>query len=353
MNTRLQVEHPVTELVYGVDLVQWQLRIASGERLTLEQSGVQPRGWAIESRIYAEDPYNDMLPSTGTLTAWTPPPGSGVRLDSGVEAGSEVSVYYDPMLAKLITWGTDRMNAIVRMERALQELVVAGVRTNVPLLEWIVRDDAYRAGDTTTQFLPERLKPETFAKRGAGREMVLAAASAFLRDGRAPWRIGGVGIPLLLNDGDADHELTASALAPDGRFTLSGEFSGPLTVSADDAEFDGKRLAVRAIPNADGSVEVTGNGGSRRFTLSEPPSIQSTAHGGPAASGRITSPMPGKIVKMAVTVGDVVEEHALLLVLEAMKMEHRIEAPSGGTVKAIFVKEGELVTGSAPLVELE
>ncbi|MDP9018545.1 MAG: acetyl-CoA carboxylase biotin carboxylase subunit, partial [Candidatus Eremiobacteraeota bacterium] len=165
MNTRLQVEHPVTELVYGVDLVQWQLHIANGEKLTLQQSDVHPRGWSIESRIYAEDPYNAMLPSTGDITVWEPPQGPGVRLDSGVEWGSEVSVYYDPMLAKLIVWGTDRAHAVARMEAALDEFVIGGVRTNVPLLSWIVRDEHYRAGKTTTQFLAERLDPAIFAKR--------------------------------------------------------------------------------------------------------------------------------------------------------------------------------------------
>ncbi len=124
MNTRLQVEHPVTELAYGVDLVQWQLRIASGERLTISQDDVRPRGWAIEGRIYAEDPANHMLPSTGTIAHWSPPEGPGVRVDAGVAAGSEVSVYYDPMLAKLIVYANDRPNAVARFEQALEEFAV-------------------------------------------------------------------------------------------------------------------------------------------------------------------------------------------------------------------------------------
>ncbi|MBC5816174.1 MAG: ATP-grasp domain-containing protein, partial [Candidatus Eremiobacteraeota bacterium] len=123
MNTRLQVEHPVTELAYGVDLVAWQLRIASGEKLTIDQKDVAPRGWSIEARIYAEDPYNNMLPSTGTITAWEPPQGPGIRCDAGIEWGSEVSVYYDPMLAKLIVWGTDRSHAVRRMRTALDEFL--------------------------------------------------------------------------------------------------------------------------------------------------------------------------------------------------------------------------------------
>ena len=153
MNARLQVEHPVTELVYGVDLVQWQLRIAGGERLTISQDELRPRGWAIEGRIYAEDPANRMLPSTGTIARWSPPEGPGVRLDAGVTRGSEVGLYYDPMLAKLIVYGSDRAHAVARFERALEDFTIEGVRTNLPLLLWIARDEAFRAGDTTTGFL--------------------------------------------------------------------------------------------------------------------------------------------------------------------------------------------------------
>ena len=133
MNTRLQVEHPVTELAYGIDLVHWQLRIANGEQLTIKQQDVQPRGWAIETRIYAEDPANHMLPSTGTITEWAPPEGPGVRVDGGVERGSEVSVFYDPMLAKLIVWGEDRNAAMDRLTLALQDFRIGGIRANVPL----------------------------------------------------------------------------------------------------------------------------------------------------------------------------------------------------------------------------
>ena len=169
MNARLQVEHPVTELVYGIDLVQWQLRIAAGERLTLEQAAVQPRGWAIEARIYAEDPANDMLPSTGTIANWTPPEGPGIRVDAGVATGSIVSHYYDPMLAKLIVWGSDRPAAIARLRGALEDFYVDGVRTNVPLLLWIARDERFSRGETTTSFL-NALDETIFAAKPAPEE---------------------------------------------------------------------------------------------------------------------------------------------------------------------------------------
>ncbi len=352
MNTRLQVEHPVTELTYGVDLVQWQLRIANGDRLTIAQKDVTPHGWAIEARIYAEDPYNNMLPSTGTISAWEAPQGPGIRLDAGVEWGSEVSVYYDPMLAKLIVWGTDRAQAIARLERALVEFSIGGVRTNLPLLIWIARDDAYRNGDTTTQFLSERLDPHVFATRTTPREAVILAAAAFIEYDLAPWRIGGVGIPLSLSDGDKAYAIEVSATADPQTYRLTGDVAGSLTIGNRDVHLDGKTISGTASEIDAGSVEVLFGGTSATFAFVEPPSVQLSAQGGPAASGRILSPMPGKIVKIAVKNGDAVEDHALLIVLEAMKMEHRIEAPSSGTVKIVFVKEGELVTGSAPLVEL-
>ena len=170
MNTRLQVEHPVTELVYGVDLVQWQLRIANGERLTIDREDVRPRGWAIETRVYAEDPANNMLPSTGTITRWDAPQGPGIRVDAGVSTGSEVSVYYDPMLAKLIVFGSDRPAAIARLQHALDKFSIDGVRSNLPLLRWIARDEWFRDGRTTTSFLAQRLDESIFAPRAVPRE---------------------------------------------------------------------------------------------------------------------------------------------------------------------------------------
>ena len=176
MNTRLQVEHPVTELVYGVDLVQWQLRIANGEALSIAQQDVRPRGWAIETRIYAEDPANHMLPSIGRITDWSPPEGPGVRVDAGVTTGSDVSVYYDPMLAKLIVFGSDRAHAVARLQRALDDFSIGGVTSNLPLLAWIVRDEWFRDGKTTTSFLAQRLDESIFAPRAVSRE------AAMLRD---------------------------------------------------------------------------------------------------------------------------------------------------------------------------
>jgi len=341
MNTRLQVEHPVTELAYGVDLVHWQLRIADGERLTITQSEAVPRGWAIEGRIYAEDPANHMLPSTGEITAWFPPEGPGIRVDSGVEAGSEVSVYYDPMLAKLIVWGENREAAIARLSLALDDFEIDGIRSNVPLLAWIASDDAYRAGDTTTRFLEERLDESIFSNAAVSNDALALAVAQRLQGGAFAWRLADVGIPFRLRSGDRVFSIEATR-TPDGTaWTLSGDISGELSLRNGSYVFDGRPLSRTA---AAGDVYDAG-----------PPSVDETAHahGTGAAGGRIIAPMPGKIVKIAVREGDSVATHDLLVVLEAMKMEHRIEAPSDGVVKRLAVREGEIVSGSAPILEIE
>jgi 3-methylcrotonyl-CoA carboxylase alpha subunit len=356
MNARLQVEHPVTELVYGIDLVHWQVRIAAGERLTVAQPSAQPRGWAIEGRIYAEDPANQMLPSTGTIATWLPPGGPGVRIDAGVSAGSHVSLYYDPMLAKLIVAASDRPAAIARLERALEDFAVDGVRTNLPLLLWIARDAAFRAGETTTGFLAERLDESIFAPAPPPREAVLLCAAALLADGRAPWRVAGSGIPLALQDEFGRIDLVADATANPAIWHIEGAQSGYLEAvrrgNVLDASIAGE--SITGAVSYDGRFfNVHYGGRSYAFTFAAPPSVQGAgaARRG-AGDGRVTAPMPGKIVKVAVHPGEAIEEHALLAVLEAMKMEHRIEASIDGIVKAVLVKEGEIVAAGTPLVEM-
>ena len=341
MNTRLQVEHPVTELVYGVDLVKWQLRIANGDQLTIDQHDVRPRGWAIENRIYAEDPANHLLPSTGTITAWQPPEGPGIRVDSGVRAGSEVSVYYDSMLAKLIVFGSDRAQAIARLQRALDDFTIEGVRANIPLLQWIARDEWYRDGRTTTSFLAQRLDESIFAPRAVTPQAAAFEVARRVLSGEVPWRIGGIGMPIWIASGTSVFRIAVSQLGAD-RWRLEGDVSGELR-----AHRTGERIVAQldGVPLADPHVT---------FATAPPPSAASS--GATAAAGdrdgRVTAPMPGKIVKIAVESGAHVDEHALLIVLEAMKMEHRIEAPIAAIVDAVLVREGEIVAGGAALVEL-
>jgi 3-methylcrotonyl-CoA carboxylase alpha subunit len=356
MNARLQVEHPVTELVYGIDLVQWQLRIAGGEPLTISQTDVRPRGWAIEARIYAEDPANGMLPSTGTIAHWAPPAGPGIRLDAGVTTGSVVSHYYDPMLAKLIAFGSDRASAIARLRRSLQDFTIDGVRTNLPLLLWIARDEAFARGETTTSFLAKRLDESIFARATPPAGAVLLCAAALLVDGRAPWRIGDVGVPLHLQHDGGPVELVADAVGNPGRWQLSGDRSGELRAhrrgdivhaQLDDAAVSG------AVTYDGGTTVVHLDGRSWPFEFAASPSLDSsTAAHSAVAGAHVTAPMPGRIVKIAIRDGEPVEEHALLIVLEAMKMEHRIEASAAATVKSVLVKEGQIVASGTPLVEL-
>ncbi|HVR47116.1 MAG TPA: acetyl-CoA carboxylase biotin carboxylase subunit [Candidatus Binatia bacterium] len=356
MNARLQVEHPVTEIVYGIDLVHWQLRIASGERLTLAQPDVRPRGWAIEARLYAEDPANDLLPSTGTIERWSPPEGPGVRVDAGVTAGSEVTHYYDPMLAKLIAYGDDRAAAIARLERALEESSVDGVATNLPLLLWIARDAAFHAGETTTRFLDERLDESIFSPRAAPDAAVLLCAGALLIDGRAPWRVADAGIPIRLEHAGGAVELAADATDRPGVWRISGDRSGELQAArhgaAVQARFNGDAIAG-AVTYAGDAFTVHLDGRAWPFTFAPPPSSDGEGGGHAAVAGaHVAAPMPGKIVKVAVREGDNVDEHALLVVLEAMKMEHRIEAPAAAVVKSVMVEEGQIVSAGTPLLQL-
>ena len=355
MNARLQVEHPVTEIVHDIDLVRLQLAIAAGAPLELSQDKSAAYGWAIEVRINAEDPANGYLPAIGRIERWQRPNVGGLRLDSGVRAGSDVSIYYDSMLAKLIAYGNSREVAIDRLARALDGFVVEGVQTNLALLGAIARHPAFRAGDTTTAFLAEHGAELERAAAGPPDDVFLLAAAAVAADPRA-WRIGGVGIPIRLAAGSRAFALVASRTGSDGTVRLTGDLELEMT-----CEVSGDRVAVVAggVRHA-GHVRVDAAGvdvetanRSYRLSFAQPPELgaHSGAQGG--AAGAIVSPMPGTIVKVPVRVGDVVAERDLLVVLEAMKMEHRIEAPRDGVVKSVAVVPGALVAGGATLVELE
>ncbi len=354
MNARLQVEHPVTELVYGIDLVQQQLRIARGEQLRFAQSDLVPHGWAIEARLNAEDPERGFLPSTGTIGRFEVPAAPGVRVDTGVRDGSEISIYYDSMIAKIIVWGADRAAAIARMESTLRETRVTGVKTNLPLLRAIVADDAYRSGDTTTRFLDDR---DAFLTLGGSADVPLdvkfLAAGALVASDRA-WRMAGVGIPIdLIVDGAA---LRTSVERRGREWRSDGELGPAFRVETrgnDVVVVAGNRTIVGDVRlDAEGG-RIVHNGRSYGFVFAAPPDADPRHHAAASAgSGTVTAPMPGKIVSVNVAPGDVVEARELLVVLEAMKMEHRIEAPLGGTIESVHVKLGDLVPGDAALVTL-
>jgi 3-methylcrotonyl-CoA carboxylase alpha subunit len=326
MNARLQVEHPVTELVYGIDLVHEQLRIANGEPLRLRQGDIQARGWAIEVRLNAEDPAHDYAPQAGTLATFEVPRAPGVRLDSGVRAGSVVPIFYDSMLAKIIVSGADRAGAIARLQTTLGQTRVTGLPTNLPLLRAIAADVTFAAGDTTTGFLEERSVALAAYTKQRSEAALFAAAAALLRSGYG-WRAAGIGIPLVLEHDGSRVYVSADRTA--NGWHVSGDLEG-------DIPLDGP-----AGPLAGGDVAIA-----------PPPSAES-AHGGAThGSGSVTAPMPGKIVNVAVQTGGSVQARDLLIVLEAMKMEHRIEAPIAGTVTALHVAPGDLVTAGAALATI-
>ncbi len=354
MNARLQVEHPVTEIVHGVDLVRLQLEIASGAPLRLKQDDIRARGWAIEARINAEDPASGYLPATGTIARWEAPNGPGIRVDAGVTAGSEVSIYYDSLLAKLIASGPDRQSAVERLTGALEAFRVDGVPTNLPLALRIARDVTFRAGYTTTAFLVEHENFMTPDPTGEPDEAFLIALGAVLNDPRA-WRVGSVGIPVRLHGAVRHVAVVASRNGAAGMWKLSGDFNAEVRI-----EVAGERVTVlgadsrcagRASAGPFG-VEVVYDGATLHLAFAPPPALGSRS-GSSAAQGSVTAPMPGKIVSVAVVTGDEVAERDLLVVLEAMKMEHRIEASRPGVVKHVAVEPGALVTGGATLVEFE
>ena len=325
MNARLQVEHPVTELVYGVDLVHEQLRVANGEPLRFTQDELVPRGWSIEVRLNAEDPAREFLPQSGTIDAFDVPRAPGVRCDAGFAAGSVVPIFYDSLLAKIIVWGADRAAAVARLRATLDETRVGGIATNLPLLRAIAADPAYAGGATTTSFLDERMPSYALTPAAATPAQQRAVAAALLASGTG-WRAAGIGVPLAFTLGGTLVRANATR-GTDGSWSLTGDVNG--TVVPDAAAADGLAWAPAPAPDAD---------------------AEHAAHA--SSSGDVVSPMPGKIVSVAVEEGATVEARALLIVLEAMKMEHRIEAPIAGTVQAVRVKAGELVAGGATLVTI-
>jgi len=354
-NARLQVEHPVTELVYGLDLVRMQFAIANGEPLQLKQSDVAPRGWAIEARINAEDPANNYLPSSGTIVRWEPPTGPGVRVDAGVRVGSEVSIYYDSLLAKLIAYGPDRASAAGRLAEALESFHVEGIRTNVSLLLKIAREPDFRAGKTTTAYLTEHQRISAREAAPESDAVFTLGIAAVLEDGKA-WRVAGVGIPVALRGAQRTVRVVGSR-SGDGTWRLTGDLVGEFRVARSGQsvtvhDASGARLPGRAEVDSDG-VTVIAGGASARLDFEPPPTLgEATIASAGAHAGTVTSPMPGKIVKVAVKPGDSVVERDLLVVLEAMKMEHRIEATQSGVVKSVAVAPGALVTSGATLVEI-
>jgi acetyl/propionyl-CoA carboxylase alpha subunit len=354
MNTRLQVEHPVTELVTGIDLVAWQLEIAAGRPLPLQQEAIARQGHAVEVRLYAEDPL-EQLPQTGTIHALHLPEGPGIRCDVGIATGSVVPRHYDPMLGKLIAHGRDRDEAIDRLRDALARTSVRGVVTNLELAEAVLAHPAFAAADLTTAFLTDHLGG--WAPPPLAPASLADAAIALHEDSRtdrsgSPWstlgalRTGGGAWSLRLHDRlrgpQADvHQLQVRARGTRTEVTLAGHIVEP---------GGGSDLEVLGRP---GTRTVWLHRDGRTRVLDELAPTRHADASAPTGTATFTAPMPGTVIAVEVRGGEVVTAGTVLAVVEAMKMEHPVRAPVDGTVTAVHVHPGQAVEAATVLLAFE
>ena len=342
MNTRLQVEHPVTEMISGQDLVEWQLRVASGEPLPCSQEQLQINGHAFEARIYAEDPENDFLPATGRLNILRPPlENANVRVDTGVVEGDEVSIYYDPMIAKLVVWDLDRDRALQRLTEALSNYRIDGLTTNIGFLYNLTTSQAFKNGDVDTGFIEEHHQ-EIFRLRDTDTDYgapLAAAAINSLRQQQAQARAQQSGEP------NSPWHLVNHWGLPPSQLQLRLQ-NKELSLSPDSqTDLTGTKLVV----TESGFDLFTAKGFFQGSEIG--PDLGLDSEEGAASSLR--APMNGTLVSTMVEVGAKVHKGDTLLVMEAMKMEHSIEAPSDGLVTEFYYQAGDLVDGGAELLSFE
>jgi 3-methylcrotonyl-CoA carboxylase alpha subunit len=355
MNTRLQVEHPVTEAITGLDLVAWQIRVARGEALPITQEQVPLNGHAIEVRLYAEDPSNDFLPATGRLDLYRESAeGPGRRVDSGVEEGDEISPFYDPMLGKLIAWGEDREQARLRLLGMLDEFAIGGLKTNINFLRRIIAHPAFAAAELDTGFIPRYQAQLLPAPSELSDGFWQAAAQAFAQSLPSVVRADDAASPWSRNSGlraGLPREITLhlSCEGQDRALTLGAGGDAKLLGDSLVVEHEGVRRTLRAIRQGD-ALYLQWEGELRRVEAYDPISAVEASN---SHQGGLTAPMNGSIVRVLVEAGQSVEAGAQLVVLEAMKMEHSIRAPHAGVIKALYCQEGEMVGEGSALVELE
>jgi len=375
INTRLQVEHPVTELTTGLDLVEWQLRIAAGDALPITQQQVPQHGHAIEVRLYAEDPEAGFLPGSGKLEKLTlPPPSPQVRIDSGVVEGDTVSIFYDPMIAKLIVWDEDRAAALARLRDALAQCEIVGPKSNIEFLERLVRHPTVVEGSIDTGYLDRHLD-EFMPAHAVDSSLLLAAATASLltqeadarqqatlsSDGGSPWanadgwRLGHAGRrPLaFLHRGD---DLALVAHGAKGQYSI--EANGD-THSVDGARLHAGELSLRLQSQARrflvriDAQRVTVHDGDKRLDLARVSAYRPKNASVSGNDGRIVAPMPGRVVVVKAKPGETVAAGQELLVIEAMKMELAIKSPRAGVVAELRAAAGDFVEADAVLATLE
>ncbi len=370
MNTRLQVEHPVTEMTHGIDLVEWQLRIAAGEPLPLTQDQVRSHGHAIEVRLYAEDPEHGFLPGSGRLRRLhLPEPSRHVRVDGGVVEGDTVTIFYDPMIAKLIVWDADRPQALQRLRDALADCEIAGPKSNIAFLERLGRHPAVVEGRIDTGYLDRHLDQFVAGDaRPAERALFAAATAALLHDENhaaadpadphSPWNIADawrIGHPgkriVALSWREQRHEV--EAWGHGGSYRLR---HGGAACEIRGARFDGKHLsahfddeASRFAVRADHVHVLLHDEAGVRWHLDRTQAF-AWESGGSAGSNRVLAPMPGRIVLVKAKAGDPVREGQELLVMEAMKMELALKAPRDGTIESVHAAQGDFVEADSVLI---
>ena len=372
MNTRLQVEHPVTELVTGQDLVELMIRVAAGEQLPLAQEDVTLTGWALESRVYAEDPFRNFMPSTGGLVKYIAPEGEGVRVDTGVYEGGEVSMFYDPMIAKLITYGKDRKQATERMVDALDGYYIRGVNHNISFLNALMVHPRFVAGKLTTNFIAEEY-PDGFSADLVPQDdpaittVVAAAVNKKYRDrsaqqsGQMPgysyqppseWVVvtDDESQPVSITQNEAG--FSASIEGTDYRIDTQWMLGEPLFK----ANINGKTVCLQ-VDRSGSEFVLFYRGAQKRALVLTPRAAELNGYmlhkEPPDMSKYLLSPMPGLLVSLAVKEGDEVKEGEELAVVEAMKMENSLRAVQDGVVKTVSAEVGDSLVVDQPIIEFE
>ncbi|MGY6632075.1 MAG: acetyl/propionyl/methylcrotonyl-CoA carboxylase subunit alpha [Wenzhouxiangella sp.] len=365
MNTRLQVEHPVTEMITGLDLVEWQLRVAAGEPLPLQQAQIQARGHAMEARLYAEDPSRGFVPSSGRIRTLVLPQGERCRIDTGVDAGDEVSMHYDPMIAKLIVHDRDRATCLARLNQALAASFIAGPTSNLGFLQQLATSPVFVSGQIDTGLLDRDL--EQITGQASMPESVLAAAAAYWldagrRSGPSPWDIADGWRP-------AGAEAQRLDLECQGERWLIDAWPGAdgLEIRFQDQTH---RQTVRLTRLSDHHFSLAMQGQTRQLTLFASDDIQlevcmdgqrwsvsrhqrfEAAEAGGAGDGRILAPMPGKVLEIRVARDESVSEGQIVAVMEAMKMELAIKAPFDGQVSQVAASADDILEADALLLEI-